>query len=59
MERIEEILMERDGLTKEEAYAVVEEATEELHRRIGEGDMPFDFCQEYFGLEPDYLEQLL
>ena len=59
MKRIEEILMERDSLTFEEAKKLVEEATEEFHARIAMGEMPYDFCQEWFNLEPDYLDQLL
>ncbi len=58
-ETIEEILMRRDGLSLVEAKELVEEARTELHRRIDEGEMPYDICQEYFGLEPDWLEDLL
>lgn len=56
---IAETLMDRDGLTREEADACVDEAREDLHTRLEEGDMPFDLCEEWFGLEPDYLDELM
>ena len=56
---LKEVLMQRDGLSEQEANEQIEDAREELHDRISQGDMCFDFCQEYFGLEPDYLEELL
>lgn len=59
MDSIKEVLMKRDGLSEEEAEARIEEAQEELQMRLARGDMPFDLCQEFFGLEPDYLEELL
>ena len=59
MTKIEKILIKRDGLTPEEAREQVEEARIELRSRIDEGEAPFDLCEELFGLEPDYLEELL
>lgn len=56
---IKKVLMERDGLTEQEAEKRVEEAKTELHERLGKGEMPFDICEELFGLEPDYLMDLL
>ncbi len=56
---IKAILMERDKLTEAEADAAIEEAREDLLARLGEGEMPFDLCEEHFGLEPDYLEELI
>ena len=53
------ILIERDGLTQEEADTEIEEAKENLYTRLAEGEMPFDICDEYFGLESDYLEELI
>lgn len=55
---IVEVLMDRDGYSKEEASELVEEARTELHERLAKGGMPFDLCEEYFGLEPDYLDEL-
>ena len=59
MKKIEQVLMERDGLTEEEAEKQVSEAREHFMERLADGDMPFDFCEEEFGLEPDYLEELI
>ena len=51
--------MERDGLTEQEAEDLIDECRDELHRRLDEGEMPEDICQEWFGLEPDYLFDLI
>ena len=56
---IKDVLMERDGLSSEEAEDLLEEAREELHERLENGDDPSDLCEEFFGLEPDYLDDLL
>jgi hypothetical protein len=52
-------LMERDGLSEQEAQDLIEEARAEMNDRLAEGDMPYDICEEYFGLEPDYLMDLI
>lgn len=59
MQTIVEVLMERDSMTKEEAEELVETARDDLHSRLEEGEMPFEICGEYFGLEPDYIDELL
>lgn len=59
MKSIVDILMERDGLTEAEAIAAVKEGRRELHERIAAGKMPFDFCEQEFSLEPDYLDELM
>ena len=56
---IESVLIRRDALTPQEATERVAECRAELHRRLEDGDMPYDICQEYFGLEPDYLDFLI
>lgn len=56
---IKRILMKRDGLTSEEADEQIAEAKAELKDRLAQGDMPFDICEKHFGLEPDYLEELI
>ena len=50
----DEVLKERDGYTEEE----ITEARNEILDRIMEGEDGFDVIEEY-GLEPDYLEDLL
>lgn len=52
---IEKILMERDGMTSEEAYKALDEARD----RVRSGDDPEDVLMEDFGLEPDYFLDLL
>ena len=59
VEPIFEVLMKRDGLTLEEALEEVEDAKIELQDLIDAGEDPFYFCEERFGLEPDYLDQLM
>jgi hypothetical protein len=53
---LKEVLMKRDGLSSDEADELIQEASDEFYARLDEGEMPFDICEEYFGLEPDYLE---
>jgi hypothetical protein len=59
METIKKILMRRDGMTELEAKDLIDEAREELYYRLGKGEDAFNICQEYFGLEPDFLMELL
>jgi hypothetical protein len=61
MESLKTVLMRRDGLTAAEAEAAIQEAREELARRIddpSEGD-PYEICEDMFGLEPDFLMELI
>ena len=53
--------MERDGLTASEAEELIEEARGTLQEYIEEGDLTsaHDICQEFFGLEPDYIMELM
>ena len=59
MRTIKEVLMERDGMTKDEAEAEIEAARQDLYNRIENGEDAFNICEEWFGLEPDYLDELL
>jgi hypothetical protein len=59
MQSIREILMERDSMTEEEADELIEEARNDFHSRLINGEMPDDICSEYFGLEPDYIDELI
>jgi len=60
-ETIKQVLMRRDGMSAEEADELIEEAEEALASYIEEGDFAAaeDICEEYFGLEPDYLTEIL
>lgn len=55
LERIEDILVNRDGLTPADAKKEVAEA----RRRVRRGENPEDILYEDFGLEPDYIFQLV
>jgi hypothetical protein len=61
MGEILEILMRRDGMTKEDALELIQDAKDELQLRItGESqEDPHEICAEYFALEPDYLFELI
>ena len=56
---IKSVLMRRDGLTAEEADDLIADAKAELSELLADGEQPYDFCQDWFGLEPDYLMELL
>ena len=58
-ESIKSILIRRDGLTDTEASELIKECIEDMHERLASGDMPYDICEEYFSLEPDYLDELI
>lgn len=54
-ESLKEVLMRRDGLTEEEA----EEQIEEARQAVMDGDDPEEVLADWFGLEPDYVFDLL
>ena len=58
MEEIVKILVRRDGITKGEAWNLVEECKREL-RYCDSIDEAENIVMDYLGLEPDYLELLL
>lgn len=49
-------LMEKDGISEEEAEGLVRDARE---RVLEDEEDPEEVLREEFGLEPDYLEDLL
>lgn len=51
--------MKRDGITENEADDLIADAKEEMYYRLEHGEDVYDICQEYLGLEPDYLMELL
>jgi hypothetical protein len=61
MQSLKDVLMKRDGLTENEAMEEIEGAREELAYLLECGDMigADTFMEDYFGLEPDYLIELL
>jgi len=58
---IKEILMDRDGCTEDEAKEMIEVARNEFYELLDEGDMDSAerICEDHFGLEPDYLDDLI
>lgn len=60
MSDLKKALIERDGISAEEADRQIAEAKVEMTEYLeeGEGDIQ-DFLQEHFGLEPDYFMDLL
>lgn len=58
---LKQTLMTRDGLTDKEASKKIEKACSVLMEYIDKGDMDsaFNVCEEMFGLEPDYLLDLI
>ena len=58
---IKQVLMKRDGMTPEEADRLINDAKFQLHEYLASGDeaSAYDICEEFFSLEPDYLDELL
>jgi len=61
METIKQILMKRDGMTEQEADNLIEEARQALNDCLDndEQEEAGNICQEYFGLEPDFIMELI
>ena len=59
MNEIIKVLMERDGMSKGDAIDLFNDAKEEFYERLENGEDCFDFCEEWFGLEPDYIMDLI
>jgi len=59
MSDLKKVLMSRDNMTSKQADDRISQAADDLMQRLGEGDLCYDFCSEEFGLEPDYLMDLV
>jgi hypothetical protein len=61
MKTIKEILMKRDGKTTAEAEELIMEAQDAFDDYLndGEEELASNICQEFFGLEPDYLTEFM
>lgn len=61
MRGIRDILVDRDGMSVEEADDLIDSAKDELADLLEAGDMVAaeDICATWFGLEPDYLMELV
>ena len=61
MESIKQILMRRDNMSEFDADNYMEEANEEFKQLLKEGNMEEleSFTENWFGLEPDYLDEMM
>jgi hypothetical protein len=62
MKNLKTVLMERDNLTSKEAEDWIEEVKFDLEERIWDPityGNPETICEDCFGLEPDYIIDLL
>ncbi len=53
--RLVSIMMRRDGMERDEAEDLLQDA----RAAVEDGEDPEDVLADWFGLEPDYLEDLL
>ena len=53
--------MRRDGIDEEDAQQQIDEAKELLREYLEDDDQEsaYNICEECFGLEPDYLMELM
>ena len=62
VEPIKIVIMRRDDMSEEDAEALIKEAKADLWQLIDDGGSLIEaenIVESYFGLEPDYLEELL
>jgi len=58
-EPLKEVLMRRDEMTEGEADDIINRAKEDLYEMLEKGEDPGDICEDWFGLEPDYIDDLM
>lgn len=60
-ESILQILVRRDNMSESDAKDLIEEARDQMFTYLANDDMASaeDICSEYFGLEPDYIDELM
>jgi len=58
-ETIKDLLMRRDGMTEAEAPDMIQQAKLDMEVGVSEGEQDYHICEKWFGLEPDYLDELL
>ena len=59
MKTIKEILIERDDISEQAAEDLINDARKDLYKRLEDGEDASDICFDWFGLEPDYLIDLI
>jgi len=60
VDSIKSVLMKRDGISEDEAEAIVEDLREQFNELVEEGDLEgaYHIASEV-GLEPDYMEEFI
>lgn len=60
MKTIKQVLMHRDKMSAKEADDLISDAEEQLQEYLEANDTKAaeNICEEFFGLEPDYLMEL-
>jgi len=56
---IKRVLMSRDGMSSIEADELIDLAKDDMNDRLRVGGLPVDICEEWFGLESDYIDELI
>lgn len=61
MNKVVKILMERDGLSREDAYDLIKDVRAEMQDAIacGDYDLAEEIMESDLGLEPDYIFDIL
>ena len=61
LESIKQILISRDEMSEEDADRLIVEAKEQLLEYLADDDLESaaEICEEYFGLEQDYIMELI
>ena len=59
MESIKKVLMRRDNMSEEEAEDLIDQAKSDLADKLDAGEMPFDICEDWFGLDEKYIDELM
>ena len=66
MRTVKQILMDRDGMMEDDADGLIDEFKDELEALINHSTDPISsyedataMVEDYFGLEPDYLDEFL
>lgn len=60
---LKEVIMQRDGISEQAADELIKGCRDAMIERITDpatcDEMPYDILQEWFGLEPDYLDDII
>ena len=61
MSELKRVLMERDGISESEADSLIQEASSAFYEYLDNGDLmeAEDVLSDFFGLEPDYIMDIM